>query len=616
MQRSAFHAFAPITATFVAWLGCLATGCDADREQAAHGDASSAVTPGPSANDAAAGPADASMGAAASGDSGSLDASSSLPGSDGGMDASSDSAQGAASAGLTDASSDGAHDADAPIVPPTCETAPQNAPACLACTHQGWVEGAVEEATCQYLGIPYAKPPSGALRFSAPEPAASWPGVRRSTAFGAACMQTLDLSFADAQSEDCLFVNVWTPSPRPAQPLPVMVFIYGGGFSGGATNTYSGVGLSRKGPVVVVSMNYRVGALGFFAHPELDGQRAGKPSGSDGIRDQQLALQWVRDNISSFGGDPHNVTVFGESAGSSSVCIHLVSPGSRKLARRFIMESGVCTRGVANGIEPVQREKTYARAQQLAADLCAGSADTIGCLRGLPAEQLMAWTPPAAPAGNGAPGIGWVPVIEGPGGVLPEHPDALIARGDFNRGEVIVGTNRNEYGLFNPIPLYSREELQSMAEAQYGARAGEVMALYAPSADTDPYQALVTLMTDVMFRCPSRGLARMLERQGGTVYLYSFEQGSAWHAEEMTYLFGYEYLTFAVTPPVASLADAMQRYWTNFASRGDPNGDGLTPWPRYDLAGDRNMTLVDPPAASSGLQRATCDFWDSYLASP
>jgi para-nitrobenzyl esterase len=601
MRRNALGATSRVMAGVVAWFLCFALGCDEEGEGAQNSDASGAVmSPGMSSGDAAVALDAMLTDDAARGEAGAHDATSGpVPGWDGGTDASAPDAA-----------------ADEPIIPPTCEAAPQNAPACLACTHQGWVAGAAEDATCQYLGVPYAKPPSGAQRFTAPEPAAGWPGVRPATTFGAACMQTLDLSFADAQSEDCLFLNVWTPSTRPAQPLPVMVFIYGGGFSGGATNTYSGIGLSRKGPVVVVSMNYRVGALGFFAHPELDGQRTGKPSGSDGIRDQQLALRWVRDNIASFGGDPQNVTVFGESAGSSSVCMHLVSPGSRKLARRFIMESGVCTRGVDNGIEPAPREQTYARAQQMAADLCPGSTDVIGCLRGLPADQLMAWSAPAAPEGAGAPGIGWVPVIEGAGGVLPDHPDALIARGEFNRGEVLVGSNKNEYGLFNPLPFTSRADLQAMVEAQYGARAGEIMALYAPGADADAYQALVTMMTDVMFRCPARGLARMLQKQGSSVYLYSFEQGSAWHAEEMTYVFGYEYLFFSVLPPAESLVDAVQRYWTNFAYRGDPNGDGLAMWPRYDLAGDRHMTLIDPPAAGSAHARATCDFWDSYLASP
>jgi para-nitrobenzyl esterase len=602
MQQSARRTIPAMTTAIVAW--CFVLGCDAEREGTQDiGSPGIGMSPGMSSGDAAAeldaASADAAMlGDATSSDAETRDAAGSPPAGDGGADASS----------APDAA------ADEPILPATCEAPPQNAPSCLACTHQGWVEGAVEEATCQYLGIPYAKPPTGALRFSAPEPAAGWPGVRTATSFGAACVQSLDLSFAEAQSEDCLFVNVWTPNPRPAQPLPVMVFIYGGGFSGGATNTYSGVGLSRKGPVVVVSMNYRVGALGFFAHPELDGQRADKPSGSDGIRDQQLALRWVRDNVASFGGDPHNVTLFGESAGSSSVCVHQVSPGSRKLARRFIMESGVCTRGVANGIEPVQREKTYARAQQMGAALCPDATDVIGCLRGLPADQIMAWAPDASSDGSGAPGISWVPVIEGPGGVLPDHPDTLIARGDYNRGEVLVGTNKNEAGLFNPLPFYSFEELRSMVEAQYGARADEVMALYAPNASADAYQALVTLMTDVMFRCPSRGLARLLQKENGTVYLYSFEQGSAWHAEEMTYVFGYDYLLFAVVPPVESLVDAMQRYWINFASRGDPNGEGLPTWPRYDLAGDRHMTLAAPPSAASGLSRAACDFWDSYLS--
>jgi para-nitrobenzyl esterase len=501
--------------------------------------------------------------------------------------------------------------------PPECGDAGASGEACVACTHQGWVQGNEGGAGCDYLGVPYATPPVGALRFAPPEPARPWSGVRAATDFGAACAQPIDFSGAAETSEDCLFLNVWTPRAAPAGPLPVMVFIHGGGFIGGGGNTYSGRGLAEVGQVVVVSMNYRLGVLGFFAHPELDRARSDRPSGSDAIRDQQLALRWVRDNIASFQGDPNNVTVFGESAGSSSVCAHLVSPGSRRLAKRFIMESGVCTRGVANGIAAIARERTYATAQQMVESLCPDAADPIACLRDLPAESLMFWGPAESPP---AGGLVWAPVIEGPGGVFPVSPDALLERGDQHPGEVIIGTNKNEYVLFQLFDSgpSSLDELRSRLEMAYGGRADELMALYAPGPRADPNQAYVALMTDVMFRCGARALARKLAARGSRVYLYSYEYGTAMHADELLPVFGWDYLPFAFLfspfPLPEALEDAMQGYWTTFAKSGDPNRHGLPTWPRYDLAGDVHMTLTDAPAPGSGLQRAACDFWDDYLA--
>jgi para-nitrobenzyl esterase len=502
-----------------------------------------------------------------------------------------------------------------PLPPPECEENASGADDCLACTHQGLLAGKTTGASCEYLGVPYAKPPVGPLRFAAPEPAPPWQGVREATAFGAACIQGMDLSGSDVKSEDCLFLNVWTPSATPAEPLPVMVFVHGGGYSGGATNTYGGRGLSESGPVVMVSMNYRLGALGFFAHPELDAERAGRPSGSDGIRDQQLALRWVRDNIASFHGDPNNVTLFGESAGGSSVCVHLVSPGSRNLVDRFIMESGVCTRGVANGIAAVPQARAYGLTRQMAQDLCPDAADAMDCLRQLPPEQVMSWTAGNGAGAGGEPGLSWAPVIEGSSGVLPDQPDALIARGAAHPGEVIVGTNKNEYGLFQlgGDIVWSRGDLVERIETRYGDQAQQVLALYAPDGTTDANQAYVALMTDVMFRCPARRLARAVAVQGTSTYLYSFEHGTAIHADELTPLLGWEHNAFSVLPPPAGLQQAMQAYWTNFARTGDPNGQELPTWPTYDVAGDRHMTLVDPPKPGSALQRDACDFWDAYL---
>ena len=510
-------------------------------------------------------------------------------------------------------SGDGAPDL-MPSTPPQCAT-DANVPACGSCTHQGLVEGKVDGDTCVYLGIPYAKPPVGPRRFMPPEPAESWSGVRRATSWGTACVQGMDLSGSSQLGEDCLFINVWTPMTPPAQPLPVMVFLHGGGYSGGATNTYSGIGLSKRGPVVVVNMNYRVGALGFFAHPELDKQRPDKPSGSDGIRDQQLALRWVHDNISSFHGDPNNVTLFGESAGSSSVGIHLVSPGSAGLAQRFILESGVATRGVENGIAPVTRETMYAYTAKLTDELCPSASDVMECLRDLPPEKLMTWSP-AAGGDNGAR-LGWVPVIEGPGGVLPDSPDALMERGEFHPGSIIVGTNRNEYGLFALLQgsVSSVEQMRARVQMRYPNHVDQIMALYAPSDSTDASQAYITLMTDLMFRCASRNFARLASAHERSVYLYSFEEGTAVHSDEMTYVFGYGNFTLGILPPVEALVESIQGYWLSFATTNDPNGARRPAWPTYETASDRHLTLVNPPSAGTGLQKMACDFWDEYLNS-
>ena len=488
---------------------------------------------------------------------------------------------------------------------------------CGTCIEQGWVEGLAEDSTCSYLGIPYAKPPVGEARFTAPEPAEGWSGVRKATEFSAACEQGMsfgsiaNLAGDTGMSEDCLYINVWTPSKEPENPLPVMVYVYGGGYTSGSTSTYIGKGISEAGDVVVVSMNYRVGALAFFATPELDAERGDKPAGSDGIRDQQLALQWVQDNIEAFHGDPSNVTIFGESAGSSAVGIHLVSPGSKGMINRYIMESGVPLHGVRNGVAPLTRQEMYDRTAELVADLCSGKTDVLGCLRDLAPEDIIAWSPADATSD-----VGWAPVIEGKGGVLPNSPDKLIASGKINEGEVIVGTNKNEYGLFALIGTSAStvDEMRSLVEMSFPDAVDDIMAVYEADAAASASQAYITMMTDIMFRCDTRRFARQVSAQGRDVYLYSFEQGTAWHSDELAYIFGDGNFTLAVSAPLASLSDAMRGYWLNFAHNGDPNGDGLTKWPKYTEASDKNMTLVDPPAVATGLQKESCDFWDDYLA--
>src|SRR5580658_2438101 len=359
----------------------------------------------------------------------------------------SSSSGGSGGAGTTPA---GTTPMEAGAAPTTYPAADSNA-SCQATIAQGALTGKRAGATCEYLGIPYGAPPTGSLRFMPPQPAASWGSTPRdATAYGASCLQASSgLGSAGTTDEDCLSVNVFTPQAAPAKPLPVMVFIYGGAFTTGSSSLYDGQGLSERGPVLVVTMNYRLGALGFLALPELDSERTGAPSGSDGIRDQQLALKWVKANIGTFHGDPSNVTVFGESAGSTSTCIHIVSPGSQGLANRYMMESFAC---VGKAAELNTKAESYQISEELASSFCSGgdggapdggapdggdfdatSPDVLTCLRSASATQLMTWVPPA-----GAPQMGvgallgnllgppFAPTVEGPGGVLPDLPVNII----------------------------------------------------------------------------------------------------------------------------------------------------------------------------------------------
>jgi para-nitrobenzyl esterase len=482
---------------------------------------------------------------------------------------------------------------------------------CELDTPLGRVTGKSVEGTCQYLGIPYAKPPVGALRFAPPEPAGGWQGVRDATVYGAACMQRASLLPGGMNvSEDCLSLNVFTFDASPAAKLPVMVFIHGGGYTLGSSSTYDGRLLSQKGPVVVVTINYRLGALAFFAHPELDKERTSAPSGSDGIRDQQLALRWVHDNISAFHGDEDNVTVFGESAGSGSASLLLVSPASRDLAHRFILESGV---SIGTGFGVSSRDAGYALSTQMASALCAGAPDVMACLRAKPAQELVDWTD----ATGGLFGAAWAPVIEGTsGGVLPDTPQKLIAAGNYNvTATIMAGTTKNEWGLFlmpvlGGMPITTAAQFKANLAQEFGERAAEVEAQYPVASDAEANDVHIRLMTDMLFRCPTRLLARLTTPNGNKFYLYSYEEGAAYHGDELAYVFGMPGF-FGMTP-LPELVAATQGYWTRFATTGDPNGANMPIWPAYDTSSDQHLVLKNPPSSGSGLSKSDCDFWDRF----
>ena len=473
-------------------------------------------------------------------------------------------------------------------------------------THSGWIKGQwaddVKGGTRTFLGIPYATPPLGDLRFVAPEPVQHWSGVLQAAAFGPSCVQPAGaLSATGDQSEDCLTLNVYAPADIPKDGVPVMVFIHGGAFVAGGSSQYDGKRFSEEGHAVVVTLNYRLGALGFADHPDIPG------SGNAGLQDQQLALQWVKHNVAAFGGNPDNMTLFGESAGSASVCVHMVAPGSAGLVNRYIMESGTCI----GGLQFLSDTQAQQISTQMGNDLCADADDTATCLREVDPNALVNWG-----ADNGLFGAGWAPTVIAESSTIPAAPLQLILSGQYNPGAVILGTNRNEWGLFQSIgiaPAISTvAELSATIDAQFGPAAPYLKAEYLPPADELANLALIRLFTDSVFRCPARTLARVLSAQGVPVWLYSFDEGYAFHAMELPYVFGNPSPILAPTL-VEPLRATVQDYWTQFAATGSPDSEAQPAWPNYDAISDQHMVLKAASAADAHLAKSACDLWDALL---
>ncbi|MBI4701549.1 MAG: carboxylesterase family protein [Deltaproteobacteria bacterium] len=474
-----------------------------------------------------------------------------------------------------------------------------------------------------WLGIPYAAPPLGALRFKAAQPVVAWAEPREASEVGPICPQRdmMTGKYVSDSSEDCLTLNVWAPSAAPGAPLPVMVWLHGGGFvvgSGHGEGTYSGEHLAPAGPVVLVTVNYRLGPLGFLAHTALSAEDPGHPwSGNYGLEDQRFALEWVRDNIAAFGGDPTNVTIFGESAGGISVVAHLVSPQSKGLFARAVVQSGPA--------ESLMMPLAWGEAQ--GADFaktagCEGDgAKAIACLRAKKAEEIVA-AQPQEPFLFGS-GPSWAPWVDGH--VLPEAGPKALAAGDVNAGPVLLGSNKDEGTLFIALA-----KLGDITEQQYAqivkslpytaAHADAVLGEYPASAYDKPADALTDVVGHGLFNCSTRRTARALRKNGAQVFLYYFTREvdfvlgdwGAFHSAELAFLFGTKEL--GVTPLAAEdkpLSEAMMGYWTRFAQGGDPNGAGAVVWPEYDQPGDQHLVLDLAIATGSDLLADKCDFWDS-----
>jgi para-nitrobenzyl esterase len=463
-------------------------------------------------------------------------------------------------------------------------------------TTSGLVIGGADDDVVAFKGIPYAAPPVGPLRWRPPQPAPVWSQPLVAGKVGPICMQKYDAKDNGVgplpMSEDCLTLNVWRPFAEANHALPVMVWIHGGGFVNGSGTAalYDGSALARQG-VVVVTLNYRLGRFGFFAHPALDREHPGEPIGNYGLLDQIAALKWVRGNIAGFGGDPNAVTIFGESAGGISVNQLMVSPVARGLFRAAITESGA---GREYSVRLHEASPMGAPGAEAAGETFVKSlgvtSDDPAALRAIPAEKILA-------AGDPSPLNGSGPIIDGK--VVPMDVADAFARGLEAKVPYIVGSNSLEF----PVPPARLETMLGlMTHLTPDQRAG----IEAAYGDKGAFNQ--NIISDLIFTEPARHLAALHAKNGRPTWLYRFSVVSpsmrgvlkgAVHASERQYVFQ----TLAASPwPTAdsdkAAAAAMSAYWINFAKTGNPNGGGLPVWPAYAAAADRLLDFTnDGPVA-------------------
>jgi len=495
-------------------------------------------------------------------------------------------------------------------------------------TESGIVEGTTStDGKVQiFKGIPYAAPPVGALRWKEPQPVASWTGVRKATEFGARCMQWNvygDMVFRDpGPSEDCLYLNVWTPNASADAKLPVMVWVYGGGFQAGATSEprQDGEVLAHRG-VVVVSMNYRLGIFGFFSHPELTKESPHHASGNYGLLDQAAALEWVRKNIAAFGGDPEDVTIFGESAGSFSVSALMASPVSKGLIHRAMGESGAFFGRTLPAKTLTDSEADGAKFGQSI------GADSLEKLRAMTAEQLL----DAAKAGKNA--FRFAPNIDGY--FLPESPAEIYAKKEQAHIALLAGWNHDEgnYHTFFGKDEPTKENYVKKIHQIYGDKAAKVLKLFPGGTDEQAKESAGLLATA---NFTAYGTWKWIEEQreldGPAVYRYEFDDApplpesgappgavpTAYHSSEIEFVFGMlKSKNLPWRPQDFKLSEEMGAYWTNFAKTGNPNGEGLPEWPRYDAKhGYQVMHLAFESQAEKDVQRPQYELLDKLSAKP
>lgn len=496
-------------------------------------------------------------------------------------------------------------------------------------TSEGFIQGAFVEGADgvrEYKGIPFAQPPVGDLRWRLPQPPQPRNDVLDATQFSARCSQGQGGGFyglgAGAISEDCLYLNVWTAATE-SESLPVMVWIHGGAFvmGSGGENFYSGEHFAQSG-VVLVTINYRLGLAGFFAHPAL-AEEEGQAVANQGIYDQLAALKWVQKNIAEFGGDPDNVTIFGESAGSMSVCYLVATPLAKGLFHKAIGQSGGCFskhETLDTALEEVGEEGGelkgggFAVATRLGEALGAETADA----EGLAKLRDMSWVQMQAHLRRAGVSPTWRSIYVDDV-MFPKQMRELIASGEGNQVPAIVGSNTDEgTTLFSQMPEVPLERWKEDVRGEMGESAERFIELYSSDAEKSTKTAAQQMLSDSIFAWEMRTWARTTEARGEPAYLYVFSYApllpgvgrslGAYHAGEIAYAFKRGGETWGEED--TTLANVIHSFWVNFAKHGDPNGEGLPEWPRYETESDMAMDLNPDSAAHSRYRAAKLDAWD------
>jgi len=482
----------------------------------------------------------------------------------------------------------------------------------------GQIRGTVEEGLASYLGIPYATPPVGPLRWQPPQAVQPWSGVREAKAFGAACHQPKEK--ADGHySEDCLTLNVWSPAAAPTAKLPVMVWVHGGAFNFGASSLpeYNGRNLARKG-VVVVTLNYRLGPLGFLVHPQLAKESPHGVAGNYGLLDQIAALTWVRHNIAAFGGDPDLVTLFGQSAGSRSVSLQMISPLSTGLFHRAIAQSGgpIIGSQFLSALFNGDMAGASAMGQRLADRMgCAQAADPIAAMR----QQSGAAVIKAADVSTSIfddSGLFFAPVFDG--WVLPKNPVSAFSQGRQHPVPFIVGSTRNEGTLYLAEETgLTRAKYRAFLKTRFGAATARALKVFPAATDEAVPGAIDRVITVGANAEPARFVARAMARTPTQAYLFHFvrrpdtamaRRFAVHHGADIAYVFANVAPADGYDATDRALSDAMTAYWINFARTGDPNGPGLPEWPAYRRETDINMEFGDRLRINRHLFERESDF--------
>ena len=483
----------------------------------------------------------------------------------------------------------------------------------------GQIRGiATPDGGAAYKGIPYARPPLGELRWREPQPVAAWTGVRDATAFSVACTQLSEgwnMRYVPSSAEDCLYLNVAAPAWPPTAKVPVMVWIHGGSNTAGSGEAagFDQRTLVRRG-LVLVTINYRLGALGFLAHPALARESAHHASGNYGLMDQIAALQWVRKNIATFGGDADRVTVAGQSAGAMDVSLLMTSPLARGLFRGAIAESGA--------VSVFQGSRTRGEAEELgrklAAELKMPDGDAIAGLRLVPPVEILE----AAKRATGGDRTGLETSVDG--WVLPKRPTEIFAAGGGLAVPLTIGSTAQEIGGDEPAA-----KIASAIQKAYGGLADRALALYGlvggGEGKADPLYGGpgVQWPTDEVFRCPVTAEAVAHAAAGHLTYQYGFDHGAPdrpgnhgmGHSAELNYVFGTWGSDVQLAPIDRRIADQMQSYWANFVRTGDPNGEGLPRWPSFSVKEREYVAFTDDGAVvKAGLRREFCEVFMEHLA--